>query len=483
MTVSVRDVGNFVDGRWVDGGGEERGVLHKHTGEVLAVVKEADRRVAADAVAAARRAVEDGPLPPTKRFEILSRVAERIADEKDLIAREMAKESGFTIKDCSTEVARAVQTMVTSAEEAKRVTGEMVPIEGAPGFEGRLAFTVRAPVGVVCAITPFNAPLNTVAHKVGPALAAGNTVVLKPATYTPLTAVRLCQMLVEAGLPPGHLNLVLGPGDPVGEALVGDDRIDFYTFTGSTAVGERISAGLGLRRANMECGSISGSVVCQDADLEWAVARVCTASFRKAGQVCTSVQQLYVHDEVMDDLLAKLRAAVDALVVGDPEDPATDVGPLICEGEARRAEAWVEEAVREGARVVTGGTRTGAVMAPTVLAEVPASARVVCEEIFAPVVSVVPYADFGALVEHMNGSRYGLQAGVFTRDLDRALWAARNLRVGGVVINDTSSTRADLMPYGGVKDSGYGKEGPRYSIREMTEERVVVVVPGTQDAP
>jgi acyl-CoA reductase-like NAD-dependent aldehyde dehydrogenase len=284
-------------------------------------------------------------------------------------------------------------------------------------------------------------------------------------------------MLIEAGLPSGFLNLVFGPGDPVGEALVEDERIDFYTFTGSTDVGKRIAAGLGLRRANMECGAISGTVVCQDADVERAAARVCHASFRKAGQVCTSVQRLYVHEETLNEFLGNLRSAVDQLVVGDPEDPATDVGPLISEDEAERAAGWVEEALRAGARLVTGGTRSGALMVPTVLVDVPPSSRVVCEEIFAPVISVIPYTDFDEVIERMNGSRYGLQAGVFTRDLDRALQAARTLNMGGVVINDTSSTRADLMPYGGVKDSGYGKEGPRYSIREMTEERIIVVVP------
>jgi acyl-CoA reductase-like NAD-dependent aldehyde dehydrogenase len=472
----VKSVDNLVNGRWVQGDGE-REVLHKFTGETLAILQEADRQIVVDAVTAAHDAFEAGILPPPKRFEILSRVAQMIADNKDSLAQEMVKESGFTLKDCLTEVRRAVQTLLTSAEEAKRIAGEMVPVEGAPGFEDRLAFTMRVPVGVVCAITPFNSPLNTVAHKVGPALAAGNAVVLKPATYTPLTAIRLCQMLLEAGLPPGFINLVLGPGDPVGEALVEDARIAFYTFTGSTAVGKRIAAGLGLRRANMECGSISDTIVCQDANLERAAEQVCHASFRKAGQVCTSVQRLYVHSEVLDEFLAGLRSAVDRLSVGDPADPTTDVGPMISEAEAQRAEEWVAEAVQGGASIVTGGTRSGAVFSPTVLADVPPSARAVCEEIFAPVVSVIPYTDLGEVIGWTNDTLYGLQAGIFTRDLDRALRVARALRVGGVIINGSSSTRADLMPYGGVKDSGYGKEGPRYSIREMTEERLVMMMP------
>lgn len=477
MAVSVRTLDNLVDGQWIQGGGEEREVLHKFTGETLAVGQEAGRGVVEDAVAAARRVFEAGPLSPAKRFEILSRAAQLISDEKDSLARQMVRESGFTLKDCMTEVSRAVRTILTSAEEAKRIAGEMVPVESAPGFEDRMAFTIRVPVGVVCAITPFNSPLNTVAHKVAPALAAGNAVVLKPATYTPLTAIRLCQMLVEAGLPPGFINLVLGPGDPVGSALVEDERIDFYTFTGSTEVGKRMAASLGLRRANMECGNISCTIVCQDANVEQAVERICQASFRKAGQVCTSVQRLYAHTDVVDDLLQGLRSATERLVVGDPEDPATDVGPMISEAEARRAEEWVEEAARGGAQVMTGGTRSGTVLTPTILTDVPPSVKVACEEIFAPVVSVVPYEDLGETILRINDYPYGLQAGIFTRDLDRALRSARTLRVGGVIVNDTSSTRADLMPYGGVKDSGYGKEGPRYSIREMTEERVIVVTP------
>lgn len=476
MEVPTQSLGNLVDGKWISSNGG-REVLHKYTGETLAIVSEADQRVVANAVTAACRAFEDRPLSPAERFEILSRVAQEIADNRESIAREMVKESGFTLKDCLKDTNRAVQTMLTSAEEAKRITGEVVPVEGTPGFENHLALTLRVPVGVVCAITPFNSPLNTVVHKVGPALAAGNTVVLKPSTYTPLTAIKLCRMLSEAGLPPGFINLVMGSGDPVGKTLVEDQRIAFYTFTGSTAVGKQIAAGLGLRRANMECGNISGTIVCQDANLERAAERVSHASFRKAGQVCTSVQRLYVHEEVLDDFLARLRSTVDQLVVGNPEDQTTDVGPMISEAEACRAEEWVEEAVHTGAQIVTGGTRSRRIFSPTILTDVPPSAKVVCEEIFAPVVSVVPYMNLDDVIRGMNESPYGLQAGIFTRDLHRGLRTARELRTGGVIINDTSSTRADLMPYGGVKDSGYGKEGPRYSIREMTEERLVLMVP------
>jgi len=472
----VPRVKNLIAGEWVDGPGE-RPVLHKYKGTPLAIAAEADAGVVRQAVDAAVEAARQGPPSPQRRFQILRQVADEIARRREELARDIARESGFTIKDCLNDVDRAVQTMLTSAEEAKRIEGEMVPIEGAPGFEERLAFTIRVPVGVVCAITPFNSPLNTVAHKVGPALAAGNAVVLKPATYTPLAALTLARMLLDAGLPPGFINVVLGPGDPTGEALLADERINFYTFTGSTAVGRRIAQAAGLRRTQLELGNVSATIVCEDANLTRAARQCCRGAFRKAGQVCTSVQRLYVHESVVEPFAAALSEAARQLVVGDPEDPATDVGPMISEKEAMRAEAWIQEAVRGGARVVLGGTREGAIIHPTILTDVPRDARVVCEEIFAPVVSIVPYRDFEEALQWVNDSPYGLQAGVFTRSLDRALRAARTLRVGGVVINDTSSTRADLMPYGGVKASGYGKEGPRYAIREMTEERLVLIGP------
>ncbi|WP_028923490.1 aldehyde dehydrogenase family protein [Pseudonocardia acaciae] len=469
-------VGCLVNGEWLYSG-LERPVLHKHTGETLALAHDATPEMVRDAVGAARAASESERLTPQWRFEILRRVSEQIAANRDTLAREVARESGFTVKDCLGDTDRAVQTMLTSAEEAKRIAGDIVPIQGAPGFDHRLAFTIREPVGVVCAITPFNSPLNTVAHKVGPALAAGNAVVVKPSPFTPIAAATLCRMLLDAGLPAGLLHLLLGPGDPVGRMLVDDQRVDFFTFTGSTATGKQISSRLGMRRATMECGNVSGTIVCADADVEHAARQCCRAAFRKAGQVCTSVQRIYVHASVAEEFVSRLGKAASELVVGDPEDDATDVGPMISEAAAQRAQEWVEAAVAAGARVALGGRRDGAVITPTILTDVPADARVVCEEIFAPVVSIIPFTETEDALRAVNDTPYGLQAGIFTRDLNTAFRAARALRVGGVVINSTSSTRADLMPYGGVKDSGYGTEGPRYAIREMTEERLVLVEP------
>ncbi|MGH3242975.1 MAG: aldehyde dehydrogenase family protein, partial [Spirillospora sp.] len=273
------------------------------------------------------------------------------------------------------------------------------------------------------------------------------------------------------------IGLVLGPGDPVGQALVDDERVDFVTFTGSTAAGKAISARLGMRRATMECGNVSATIVCRDAEVASAAQQCARGAFRKSGQVCTSVQRLYVHTEILDEFLTELTAAASKFVLGDPEDPATDIGPMISEAAAKRAEEWVNAAVDQGARIVTGGTRSGPVMHPTILVDVAPEARLLCEEAFSPVVSVVPFDDLDTVIDKVNDTPYGLQAGIFTRDIDSALTAARTLRMGGVVINSTSSTRADLMPYGGVKDSGYGVEGPRYAIRDMTEERLILMEP------
>ncbi|WP_067459945.1 aldehyde dehydrogenase family protein [Actinomadura macra] len=468
-------VANLINGTWVRSD-HERTVHHKFTGEPLAVAYDATTDMVTDAVSVARQASRT-PLDPLERFEILRTVAGEIAKNRERLALDVVRESGFSLKDCLGDTDRAVQTMLTSAEEAKRIDGAVVPVQAAPGFAHRMAFTIRQPVGVVGAITPFNSPLNTVAHKIGPALAAGNAAIVKPSPFTPIAAAALCGMLLDAGLPAGLIGLVLGPGDPVGRALVEDERVDFVTFTGSTAAGKSISARLGMRRATMECGNVSATIVCRDADIASAAQQCSRGAFRKSGQVCTSVQRLFVHADVLEEFLGELATAASTLVVGDPEDLATDIGPMISEAAAARAEDWVNAAVGQGARIVAGGKRSGATMTPTILVDVPPEARLLCEEAFAPVVSVVPFDDLDTVIDAVNDTPYGLQAGVFTRDLDTALAAARRLRMGGVVINSPSSTRADMMPYGGVKDSGYGVEGPRYAIREMTEERLVLIEP------
>ncbi|QIA27641.1 aldehyde dehydrogenase family protein [Thermaerobacter sp. PB12/4term] len=471
--VAVRTYGLFIDGHWVERD-ENLPVRNKYTGEVIGYVARATRDDVERAVTAAQRAYRENPLPPYRRYQILKRASELIRERKPELARTIAAEAGKPLKDALAEVDRCTQTLEISAEEAKRIHGEQVPIEAAPGAENRLAFTLRVPVGVVAAISPFNFPLNLAAHKVGPSLAAGNAVVLKPATATPLSAVHLVQALADAGLPPGYLNLVTGAGGEVGEWLLADPRIAAYTFTGSAAVGERIKAASGLRRVVLELGNNSATIVCADADLDLAAARCARGAFANAGQICLSVQRIYVQRPVYEAFLEKLVAETRKLKVGDPLDPETDVGPMISEAEAERAEAWIREAVEQGARVLCGGRRQGAVLEPTVLVDVRPDMKVVCQEAFAPLVTVAPFEDVDEAIAMVNDSFYGLQAGIYTRDLQTAMKAARRIEVGGVMVNEIPNWRVDLMPYGGVKGSGIGREGPRYAIEHLTDLRLVV---------
>jgi succinate-semialdehyde dehydrogenase/glutarate-semialdehyde dehydrogenase len=382
-------------------------------------------------------------------------------------------ETGFTPADAAGDIARTIVTLNLCAEEATRITGQTADFAATPGQHDRLGFTIRVPIGVVCAITPFNSPLNTVAHKIGPALAAGNPVVLKPSALTPLTAAVLCEILLEAGLPPALLALVHGLGGRIGQLLVEDQRIAFYTFTGSTQVGRTIQQGAGLRRTQMELGSIASTLVCADADLDRAIPRIANAGFRKAGQVCTSVQRLYVATSRLDEVLDRLVAAAQAMPAGDPHAKTTRVGPMISPTEAKRAEQWIDEASAQQARILHGGTRIGAVLAPTIVANASSGMRVVDEEIFAPCIAVMAFDDLDTAIHHANNTNYGLAAGIFTADVDKALKVATHLRFGAIHINETSSCRADGMPFGGVKQSGFGHEGPKYAIRELTEEHLI----------
>jgi len=462
----------FMGGEWIDGASQFE-VRDKFSGEPIATVAAASREQVRKAVSVAAAAFARTRLTPAARYQFLHRAATLIETRRDEIKATIVAESGFTLSDADGEIARTIQTLLLCAEESKRIAGEMVPLDGAPGQEHRLAFTLRMPIGVVCAITPFNSPLNTVAHKVGPALAAGNAVVLKPATQTPLTAAILCEVLAEAGVPAGFLNLVQGEGSDVGEWLLQEPQIGFYTFTGSTRVGAIIQRAIGLRRSQLELGSISATLVCEDADLDRAVPRCVNASFRKAGQVCTSVQRLYVHRTIVDRFTQALVEATGKARVGDPRDPETLVGPMISALEAERAADWVKEAVQQGARQLCGGRREGALFYPTILVDVTPTMRVMCNEIFAPVISILAYDSLDAALTEINATPYGLAAGIFTTNINTAMKAARQLQVGTLHVNETSSSRVDVMPYGGVKDSGFGREGPKYAIQEMTEERLI----------
>ncbi|TFF19140.1 aldehyde dehydrogenase family protein [Jiella endophytica] len=462
----------LLDGEWI--GGEEDGceVLDKFTLEPVARLPSSSPRQIAAMLDVAAGRFEADQLSAFERGEILDRVADRILAQADTFLEVMQIETGYTTSDCRNEINRTVETYRLSAEEARRLAGEVVAIAGARGQAKRTAYTLRVPLGVVLAVTPFNAPMNTVAHKLGPALAAGNTVVLKPASQTPRTACLVAQTFLDAGLPAGHLQVFHGSGPAVSAALR-DERVRYVAFTGSTGVGRKIQEQAGLRRTQMELGSIAFTILDKDADLERAVPKAIAAGYRKAGQVCTSVQILLVHEDVADLVATQMARGVKDLVYGDPSKDGCVTGPLISLQDAERVEGWIKDALNDGATLLAGGTRENAVVAPTLLSNVTPTMRVGCNEIFGPVVCIETFQNFDAAIARVNSTPYGLATGVFTNRLDHALRATQALRVGGVHINETSSSRADMMPYGGSKDSGFGREGPAYAIKEMTEERLV----------
>lgn len=465
----------FYGGRWTDGVRVSE-LRDKYDGAVLAEVHEAGAEQVAAALDGVARGQSECRLTPYERFEVLTATAGLVKERRSEFVRTVVNDTGFTVTDARREVDRAVQTLILSGEEAKRIHGEMVPWNAAPGAaQDRYAFTLRRPLGVVCAITPFNSPLNTLTHKVAPALAAGNGVVVKPASYTPLSAGLLVRTLLEAGLPESLIAVLHGGGSTVGQWLLESPVPSFYAFTGSTEIGAHIQRTVGLRRTQLEMGSLSSTVVCEDADLTKAASACVNAAFRKAGQVCTSVQRLYVHAGAVDDFAAELSGAVAATVAGDPRDEKTFVGPVISDADAVRIASWIDRAVEGGASVMAGGTRRGTVVEPTVLTGVGADMEVHCREIFGPVVSVRPYTDLDRAIAEINDTPYGLSAGIFTADLTKALDAVEQLHMGSVHVNETSSNRVDLMPYGGAKQSGLGVEGPRYAVHEMTEQRLVTL--------
>ncbi len=464
----------LIAGEWVDGAAREV-LKDKYDAAPYGEMAVASGDQVTAAVTGALEGQRQAALTPYQRFKILAAAARIVESRLEPLIELMRHEAGFTRADGDNEVRRCVQTLELCAEEAKRLNGEMAPLQAGDGVKNRIGFTLRSPRGVVCVITPFNSPLNVLAHKVGPALAGGNAAVIKPSEFTPLTAVELCKALIEAGLPANLLALVHGAGGVVGPQLLADQRIAFYAFTGSTRVGREIQRAAGLRRTQLELGSIASTIVCHDANIELAIPKILNAGFRKAGQVCTSVQRLYVDARIAGAFVPKLVAAAQKMKAGDPADPATVIGPMISAQHAQRAQAWVEEAVARGARILTGGERQGSVMGPTVLTSVTDDMKVMCEEIFGPVMSIVEFDGIDAAVAQANGTQFGLSAGLFTSNLHTAFHAARALRFGGVHVNEASSARVDAMPFGGVKDSGFGWEGPAYAIREMTEERLMTV--------
>jgi acyl-CoA reductase-like NAD-dependent aldehyde dehydrogenase len=425
------------------------------------------------ALDAAEGAMRD-PLAAHERAAILDRVAGLLSERQDEVARTICAEAGKPLKAARVEASRAVSTYTMAAVEARKLAGDPLPMDASPAGEGKLGLSLRVPIGIVGAISPFNFPLNLVAHKIAPALAAGCAVVLKPAGQTPLSALLLAELELEAGLPPGWLNVVCGPASEIGDVLVEDERVKLITFTGSVPIGWKLRERAARKRVNLELGNATPVIVAADADLEDAAARLAANAFSFAGQSCISVQRIYVERTAYDAFVEAFVPRVEALVVGDPADEATDVGPLIAESERERVLGWIEEARGAGAEILTGGTLEGSLLRPTVIAEAPQEAKVSCEEVFGPVCTVGPYETLDEAIALANGTRFGLQAGVFTRDVKAALRAARELEFGGVTVNEAPTFRADQMPYGGVKDSGNTREGPAYAIREMTEERAVV---------
>jgi len=465
----------LIDGRWVDGGPALE-VKNKYDGKTIGTLPTARREDVDAAIAAAERS-EDvmAELPAYKRAEILLRTAALIRERADDFAKTIAAEAGKALKFARAEVDRAVSTFTIASEEAKRLHGETIPLDAVPAGEGYFGFWTRRPVGVIAAISPFNFPLNLVAHKVAPAIASGNTIVLKPATTTPLAAVKLCQVLMEAGLPAGAINLVIGSGGTVGEWLVTDARVDKITFTGSPDVGRHILSVAGIKKVTLELGNTSPVVVAPDADLDFVAKRAAVGAYYNSGQVCISVQRIYSEKQVYEPFAERFVKATEAMVVGDPLDERVDVGPMIDAKEVDRIESWVQEAQTSGARVLTGGKRDGTVYYPTVLSEVHEDMKVVSEEAFAPVASIISSDDFESALQQANDTKFGLQVGVFTKDINRVFQAVKRLNFGGVIINDTPNFRADHMPYGGNRQSGLGREGVRFAMEEMTNIQMVAI--------
>jgi acyl-CoA reductase-like NAD-dependent aldehyde dehydrogenase len=472
MAVAADARGLLVAGEWVETGRWQE-VRSPYSGDVVGRVARADADLARRAIDAAERAMAE-PLPAHRRAEILDRVAELLAERHDEVARTISSEAGKPMKAARVEAERAVSTYTVAAAAARTLAGDVVPMDASPAGEGKLAFTVRTPIGIVGAISPFNFPLNLVAHKLAPALAAGCALVLKPAGQTPLSALLLAELETEAGLPSGWVNVLVGPASEIGDVLVEDERVRMITFTGSGEVGWGLRERAPRKRVTLELGNSTPVLVEADAELEDTAAKLAAHAFSFAGQSCISVQRIYIRRAAYDDFVARFVPKVEALKVGDPAEEETDVGPVIDEDAKERITAWIEEARAGGATILAGGEE-GGLIRPTVIADVKPDMKVASEEVFGPVCTVAPYDTLEEGLELANGTKYGLQAGIFTGSLASALAAARGLEFGGVTVNEAPTFRADQMPYGGVKASGNTKEGPFHAVREMTEERVIVL--------
>jgi len=476
QTVEATDHKLLAAGEWAETG-EWAEVKSPYDGSVVGRVAQADEALTERAIEAAHAAFEAVDFPQHQRAAVLERAAELVAERRDELAATIAAEAGKPIKTATVEAERCVSTLEFSAVEARKLTGGTVPMDAAAAGAGKLGVMLRVPYGVVGAISPFNFPLNLVAHKLGPAIAAGNAVVLKPAGQTPISALKLAEILVEAGLPEGWLSVVPGPGSKVGNTIVKHPLTKAITFTGSAPVGWEIRSKVPHKKVNLELGSNAPLIVNEDGDWETAADKAQIHAFSHAGQSCISIQRILVHEAVAEEFTARLVANVEKLTVGDPLAEGTDVGPLITPEDRDRVKQWVDEAVAGGAELLTGGELVdeGRCLAPTLLKAPPKEAKVWCEEIFGPVATIDTFSDFDQALRMANDSKFGLQAGVFTRDIGRGLRAGRTLEFGGVLINEVPTFRTDQQPYGGVKDSGNTREGPAYAVYELTEERFVTL--------
>lgn len=465
----------LINGEWREGK-DYFEVRNPYDGSLLRKVPLSSKSDVKDAILSAKSAFAVmSEMPAYKRSAILSNTSRIIESRKGEIAELITRESGKSIKYSLAEVERSIQTFQFADEEAKQIHGETVPMDASPNSEKRFAFYQPFPIGIIGAITPFNFPLNLVAHKVAPAIASGNSVILKPASYTPLTSISLGGIMMEAGLPKGALNIVFGGGSTVGEWIVESEELAMISFTGSPSVGKRIKERAGMKRVALELGSNSATIIEPDADIDMAIPRCIMGAFSNAGQICISLQRIYIHERVFDEFKEKFTGAVKKMKVGNPMETDTEYGPMIEEKEAVRAEEWIKEAVDRGAKILCGGKRMGSIITPTVMTDVKRDMKVVCNEVFAPLVTLIKYREFDEALEAVNDSRYGLQAGIFTKDINKTFKGFKKLHVGGVIINDVPTFRVDHMPYGGVKESGTGREGIKFAIKEMTELKLMVV--------
>ncbi|BAC15195.1 aldehyde dehydrogenase [Oceanobacillus iheyensis HTE831] len=473
--MSIRKAQSFINGEWLTTDREKQEIKNPFTGEVIGeqyFAQSDDVEIALATAYKGKKQVKN--IPIIERSKILKKAAYLLEENKEKFAKLLSSELGKPLKDTLGEVDRSIETLELSGEEAKRLHGETIPGSSSERGLNTIASIYRVPVGVVAAITPFNAPLNLVCHKVGPAFAGGNVTLLKPAPQTTLIATAFLQLLFEAGFPKNAIHMLLG-GVDVGQQIVKDERINVISFTGGLVASRNISQIAGIKKTLFELGGNAATIVHQDADIETA-ARLCAKTgYSNSGQSCISVQRIYVQEEIKDNFIELLKQEVSKLKVGDPLDPHTDIGTLVDEKAAGRVIEWINEAVESGAEIIQGGTKNGASVEPTVLFNPPKKSKVVCEEVFGPIVSVIPYKNIEEAIQESNDSPFGLQTGIFTNQIDLAYRVADEMEVGGIVINGTSNFRLDHLPYGGVKNSGIGREGPRYALEEMTESKMVVL--------